>query len=65
VIFGAGFAKLQCKNVVFGWNQRGKCVVNRGELTRLFVVTKMRQLFKINLWKMRFAQNEGEHKAGV
>jgi hypothetical protein len=52
VVFGAGFAKLQCKNVVFGWNQGGKCVVNRGELARLFVVRKMPQLLEINLWKM-------------
>jgi hypothetical protein len=52
VVFGGGFAKLQCKSVVFGWKQRGKCVVNRGELAWLFVVRKMRQLFKINLWKM-------------
>jgi hypothetical protein len=51
-VFEGGFAKLQCKNVVFGWKQRGKCVVNRGELARLFVVRKMRQLFEINLWKM-------------
>jgi hypothetical protein len=52
VVFGGGFAKLQCKNVVFGWRERGKCVVNRGELAWLFVVREMRQLFKINLWKM-------------
>jgi hypothetical protein len=52
VVFEGGFAKLQCKNVVFGWKERGECVVNRGELARLFVVRKMCQLLKINLWKM-------------
>jgi hypothetical protein len=52
MVFGGGFAKLRCKSVVFGWKQRGGCVVNRGELARLFVVRKMRQLFEINLWKM-------------
>jgi hypothetical protein len=51
VVFKGGFAKLRCKNVVFGWKQRGKCVANRGELAWLFVVIKKCQLFEINLWK--------------